>query len=158
MLTQLSRAPRTRAQLSEACRRRGVPDEATERVLDRFAELGLVDDASFAQAWVESRQLGRGLARRALTHELRARGVDEPTVADAVAVVDPEAERAAAESLVRARLPGLARYDRATTTRRLHGMLIRRGYSTGLALAVVRGVLDQSATQPEELDGHGSNA
>jgi regulatory protein len=154
VLTQLSRAPRTRAQLLDACRRRGVPDDAADRVLDRFAELGLVDDVSFAQAWVESRHRGRGLARRALTRELRHRGVDEQTVADAVAALDPQTEREAAESLVRSRLPGLARYDRATTTRRLHGMLVRRGYSGGLALAVVRDVLDESAQQSWGREGH----
>jgi regulatory protein len=112
-------------------------------VLTRFAELGLVDDQAFARAWVESRHSGRGLARRALTHELRGRGVDEQTLQDAVAVVDDEAERAGAEALVRARLPGLSRYDRTTVTRRLHGMLVRRGYPSGLALAVVRAVLDE---------------
>jgi regulatory protein len=141
----------------DACRRRGVPDQAADEVLDRFADLGLVDDTSFAQAWVESRHSGRGLARRALTHELRRRGVDEQTVQDAVGVLDADDERAAAETLVRARLPGLARYDRTTVTRRLHGMLVRRGYSSGMALAVVRSVLDEGeagSTQPQDPGPH----
>ena len=45
-------------------------------MLDRFTEVGLIDDAAFARAWVSSRQAGRGLARRALSAELRAKGVD----------------------------------------------------------------------------------
>jgi regulatory protein len=144
VLQQLSRSPRTRAQLQEACRRRGGPDTSTETVLDRFAELGLVDDDAFARAWVESRHAGRGLARRALTHELRTRGVPEDTVEAAVERVDEQAERTSAEALVRARLPGLQRHDRTTQMRRLHGLLVRRGYPPGMALAVVRSVLGEA--------------
>lgn len=145
VLAQLTRGPRTRAQLAETCRRRGAPEAAVETVLDRFAELGLVDDEAFARAWVDSRHAGRGLARRALRHELRHRGVDEQTVAQALEVVDDEAERRSAEALVRARLPGLARHDRATRRRRLHGLLVRRGYSSGLALGVVDALLEHEA-------------
>ncbi len=141
VLTQLTRGPRTRAQLEDVCRRRGVPSPAASAVLDRFAELGLVDDAAFAVAWVDSRHLGRGLAPRALRQELRTRGVAEETVQAAVDRIDGQAERLAAEALVRARLPGLARYDHATRTRRLHAMLARRGYSSALALSVVRSAL-----------------
>ena len=54
-LRRLEAAPQTRAQLDEAMRRRGVHDEIRERVLDRFGEVGLIDDAMFAQAWVDSR-------------------------------------------------------------------------------------------------------
>ena len=66
VVRQLARAPRTRAQLAAMLARRGFPDDTVERVLDRFGELQLIDDAAFAQAWVESRHAGRGLARRAL--------------------------------------------------------------------------------------------
>jgi regulatory protein len=118
-----------------------VPPQAAASVLDRFTELGLVDDAAFAVAWVDSRHLGRGLAPRALRQELRTRGVAEETVQAAVDRIDAQAEREAAEALVRARLPGLGRYDRVTRTRRLHAMLARRGYSSSLASSVVRSAL-----------------
>lgn len=156
VVNQLSHAPRTRAQLEAACLRRGVPVEAAQAVLDRFGEVGLVDDDAFAQAWVESRHAGRRLGRRALTQELRRRGVAEPTVEQAVAQVDDDAERAAAESLVRHRLPTLRRYDRRTQVRRLHGLLVRRGYSSGLALTVVREVLAEQVLDDTD-DGGGSS-
>ena len=149
VLAQLTRGPRTRAQLAETCRRRGAPESAVEAVLDRFGELGLVDDAAFARAWVDSRHAGRGLARRALRHELRHRGVDDETAAQALEQVDDEAERQSAETLVRARLPGLARFDRATRRRRLHGLLVRRGYPAGMALAVIDAALGQEADEPD---------
>ncbi len=141
VLNQLSRAPRTRAQLEQACTRRGVPESAASIVLDRFTELGLVDDEAFASAWVESRHHARGLAPRALRRELRFRGVADDTVDGALAAIDADAERDAAEALVRARLPSLSRYDRPTQLRRLQGLLVRRGYAPGLAWTVVRSAL-----------------
>src|ERR1700730_5418267 len=61
-LRLLTIAPRPRAQLAQALHRRGVPDEAAETVLSRFADVGLIDDAAFARAWVESRHCSRGLS------------------------------------------------------------------------------------------------
>ena len=101
-LRALTGAPKTRSQLAELLARRGVPEEAAEAVLDRFTEVGLIDDAAFARAWVSSRQAGRGLARRALQAELRAKGVDPEVAAEAVELVDDDDERAAARTLVAA--------------------------------------------------------
>lgn len=141
-LRALTGAPKTRKQLADLLARRGVPDDAAGAVLDRFTEVGLIDDAAFARAWVGSRQAGRGLARRALRAELHAKGVDAETAAEAVALVDDEDERVAARELVRRRLAGMSRLDRATATRRLIGVLARKGYGGGLAAAVVREALD----------------
>lgn len=141
-LRALTGAPKTRQQLADLLAQRGVPEEAAATVLDRFTEVGLIDDAAFARAWVSSRQAGRGLARRALSAELRARGVEPEVAAEAVGEVDDEDERAAARRLVERRAAGMRRLDRTTATRRLMGMLARKGYSGGLAAAVVREVLD----------------
>jgi regulatory protein len=123
---------------------RGVPDDAAESVLDRYTDVGLIDDAAFARAWVSSRQSGRGLARRALSQELRAKGVDPEVAAEAVLAVDDDDERATARRLVDRKVGAMRRLDRATATRRLMGMLARKGYSGGLAAAVVREALDDA--------------
>jgi regulatory protein len=122
--------------------RRGVPEDAAEQVLDRFAEVSLVDDSAYAQAWVRSRHAGRGLARRALAHELRARGVADPLVAEALEEVSDADEEAAARELVRRRLPSTANLGVQTRVRRLVGMLARKGYPGGLAMRVVRSELE----------------
>jgi regulatory protein len=143
-LRALTGTAKTRQQLADLLARRGVPEEAATAVLDRFGEVGLVDDAAFARAWVTSRQAGRGLARRALRAELRAKGVDGEEAEQALAEVDDDDERAAARRLVERRLPSLRRVDRTTATRRLIGMLARKGYSGGLAAGVVRDVMDET--------------
>ncbi|WP_345362497.1 regulatory protein RecX [Actinoallomurus liliacearum] len=141
-LRQLSFAPKTRAQLADALRRKGVPDDVAERVLGRYSEVGLIDDAAFARAWVESRHAGRGLGRRALAAELRRRGVADETVSEAMEDLGPEQEEAAARELVARRLPGTRGLDPVKRTRRLMGMLARKGYSGGLAYRVVREALE----------------
>jgi len=143
-LRALTGAPKTRQQLADLLAQRGVPEEAAETVLERFTEVGLIDDAAYARAWVSSRQAGRGLARRALSAELRAKGVDPDVAAEAVLAVDDEDERAAARRLVDRKVGAMRRLDRATATRRLMGMLARKGYNGGLAAAIVREALDSA--------------
>lgn len=139
-LRLLSLRPRTRAQLADALARRRVPGDAATRVLERLGEVGLVDDAAFAQAWVSTRHHGRGLAGRALSAELRHRGVDSETTAEAVDTLDAGTEEQTARALIRRRLAGagMVRLDPATRQRRLLGLLARKGYSGGLAYRIVR--------------------
>ncbi|GAB3322977.1 hypothetical protein GCM10027451_46150 [Geodermatophilus aquaeductus] len=151
-LRALTGSAKTRQQLADLLERRGIPEDAASAVLDRFGEVGLIDDAAFARAWVTSRQTGRGLARRALRAELRQKGVDGEDAEQALAQVDDEDERASARHLVERRLPSLRRVDRVTATRRLVGMLARKGYNGGLAGAVVREVLDETAFGDDDAD------
>jgi regulatory protein len=142
-LRLLTTAPRTRAQLATALRRRGVPDEAAEAVLGRFAEVQLIDDGMFANAWVESRHYSKGLSGRALAAELRHRGVPSEDIQAAVSRLDPEQEIATARSLVAARLAASRGQSAPARVRRLIGMLARKGYSQALAYRVAREALEQ---------------
>lgn len=152
-LRALTGASKTRQQLAELLARREIPDAVAETVLDRFTEVGLIDDAAFAAAWVTSRQTGRGLARRALAQELRAKGVDGEVAAAAVAEIDPQDEWDAARRLVDRKARSMARLDRVTAERRLVGMLARNGYGGGLAAIVAREALDALAAEGDGYDG-----
>ncbi|TKJ20927.1 RecX family transcriptional regulator [Blastococcus sp. CCUG 61487] len=152
-LRALTGSPKTRQQLADLLHQREVPEDAAETVLDRLTEVGLIDDEAFADAWVRSRQSGRGLARRALKAELRAKGVDDEIAATAVLAVDDDDERETARRLVARKLPSMQRLDRATATRRLMGMLARKGYGGGLAAGVVREALDGAGAADAEVAG-----
>jgi len=142
-LRLLTLAPRTRAQLADALRKRGIPDEAADEVLGRFEDVGLIDDAAFARSWVESRHYSRGLAGRALSAELKQRGVDADEIRAAIDdQLSPDAEAAAARRLVERRIPGTRGLPADQRTRRLAGMLARKGYSPGLAYRVIREALE----------------
>jgi regulatory protein len=151
-LRLLTGQPRTRDELAAALARRGVPGGAAEAVLGRLAEVGLIDDRAFAAAWVGSRHAGRGLARRALAAELRRRGVDQATVGEAVATIDPATEERTATELVARRLSATRRLDPAVRLRRLVGMLARKGYPPALAARVVRAQFAEEGAL-DRLDG-----
>jgi regulatory protein len=138
VLRQLALSPRSRKQLRDKLRERNCPDDVAEAVLDRMGEVGLVDDEAYAGMLVRSQQASRGLARRALARELRTKGVDDETARATLEALDPAAERERAERLVAKRLRTLHGLDATVQTRRLAGMLARKGYPADLAMAVVR--------------------
>ena len=113
-----------------------------DEVLGRFAEAGLIDDAAFARAWVESRHYSRGLAGRALSMELKRRGIDDENIREAVAELSPDAEVATARRLVEQKLASIAGLPPEVRTRRLAGMLARKGYPPGLAFRVIREAME----------------
>ena len=154
-LRLLTIAPRTRAQLAQALHRRGVPDEAAETVLSRFADVGLIDDAAFARAWVESRHYSRGLSRRSLSAELRRQGVQSEEIREAVDTLDPEQEVVTARRLVEQKMAGTRGQPPEVRIRRAAGTLARKGYPAGLVFRLIKEVLEQEGdaeAQAEALD------
>jgi len=138
---RLAERPRSRSDLEQALAKRRVPAEIATQVLDRFESAGLIDDAAFARSWIEGRQRGKGLASRALAMELKQKGIDDEIAREALAEIDPDAERQAAHRLVQGKLRATSGLDLQVRTRRLVGMLARKGYSPGLAYDVVRAEL-----------------
>ena len=153
LLDQLTGQARSRKELADKLAAKDVPAEIATALLDRFDEVGLIDDEAFARAWIASRQPGKGLARRALAQELRRKGVDDEVARDA-ARRDRPGRRAGggAPGLVRKKLRSLSRVDDQTATRRLVGMLARKGYSSGLAFSVVRDELAQAGRDEPDSD------
>ncbi len=138
LLDQLTGQARSRQELQVRLDKKLVPPEIATRLLDRFEEVGLIDDDAFARSWIASRQPGKGLARRALAQELRRKGIDDEVAREALDEIDPADEERAARVLVRKKLRTLSRVDDTTATRRLVGLLARKGYGSGVAFAVVR--------------------
>lgn len=132
-----------RAELGEYLRRKGAPAEVVEQLLDRFADVGLVDDAALASQWVESRHRVRKLPRRALVAELRRKGLDEDVIAAAVAPVDGDAEACVARELARTKARSLSGQPYEVALRRLVGTLGRRGFSGELAWSAAKSALQE---------------
>lgn len=140
-LRQLTLGPRSRHQLAEKLQQRGIRSDTAEATLDRLTEVGLIDDAAFASAWVSSRATGRGLGRRVLAQELRDKGIDPVLAEAALAALDAESQEQSARDLVERKLRSTAGQPVSTRTRRLVSMLQRKGYDGELAFRVVREAL-----------------
>jgi len=138
-LRLLTARARTRAELEGQLAKRGYPDDVSASVLDRLTDVGLIDDADFAEQWVRSRRVNAGKGKRALAAELRTKGVDNEVITAALSDIDAGAERERAEQLVNDKLRRERNTeDEAKLTRRLVGMLARRGYSQTMAFDVVK--------------------
>ncbi|WP_307857961.1 regulatory protein RecX [Actinoplanes auranticolor] len=154
-LRQLAVRPRTRAELAKTLARKEISEEVIAEVLDRYDEVGIIDDAAFARMWVSTRHQGRGLARRALANELRQHGVESEVATEALETLDDEAEATTARALVDRKLRS-ARGTPDQVFRRLVGMLARKGYPAGVAIQAVKEALaardEEAAAFADQID------
>jgi regulatory protein len=127
-------------------RRGGVPADAAGAILQRFTEVGIIDDAAFARAWVESRHHSRGLSKRFLSAELRRRGVRNEEISQAVDALDPEQEVATARALVQQKMASTRGRPPETRARQAAGLLARKGYPPGLAFRLVMEAMQQEGS------------
>lgn len=148
----LAARPRAKDELRQTLLRKGFDEEMSEALLGKLDASGLIDDAAFAESWVRSRHNHKGLARKALVLELKRKGVDDEIAVEAAEEIDTEAEDERARDLVRKRLRTMITLDEQTATRRLVGMLARKGYPQGLAYSVVRDELRDLGAESTLLD------
>jgi len=148
VLRQLAMAPRSRAELAQKLAQRGCAADVAATVLDRMTRVGLVDDEAYAQMLVRSQQAARGLAKGALARELRAKGVENHLADEALASISDEDERDRARALVGKKLRAMHGLGVEVQTRRLAGMLARKGYSASVTYTVIREAI---ADAPEHL-------
>ncbi|MFE7508718.1 regulatory protein RecX [Promicromonospora sp. NPDC057488] len=152
VLRILTAAQKSRRELEQSLARKGYPEDVVVQVLDRFGEVGLVDDATYAETIVRTRHAERGLARRGIAAELRRRGIDEDTAVEALDQLDPDDERAAGARLAAKLVTRTRSLDREVRVRRAVGSLARKGYAPGLAFELVK---DALAAEGEETDDLG---
>ena len=139
---QLAYSAKTRGQLRKKLQSEGFEAELIEPLLDKFEAAKLIDDAEYAETFVRQKSRTKKLSRAALRRELAERGVHGEEAENALAQRTDEQEREDAAELVRKKLrPGMDLSDRAEkdrVTRRLLGMLARRGYSSSVSMSVIR--------------------
>lgn len=139
---QLAYSAKTRGQLRKKLQAEGFDAELIEPLLDKFEAAKLIDDAEYAQTFVAQKSRTKKLSRAALRRELAERGVRGEEAENALAQRTDEQECEDAAELVRKKLrPGMDLSDRAEkdrVTRRLLGMLARRGYSSSVSMSVIR--------------------
>ena len=124
----------------------GYREDLVSAAIERLADLGVLDDAAFAQAWVESRDRARPRGERALQAELRQKGIDADTVTQALAdrrandtdpALDGEtggsADERAAERLLARHARALQRVaDPRQRRQRAYALLARNGFDPGI--------------------------
>lgn len=156
MLRSLTAAPRTRAQLAQLLSARGVPNQTAAQMLDRFTELGLIDDAEYARMWARSRHEVKQASRRVIREELRRKGVEDHDIESALEAIDDGAEHSAALKVAERKVRSTAGLERRVRERRVMAALLRRGYSSSVAASAMRAAL-QAAEEEDSEDSEDSS-
>lgn len=133
LLFQLGRSMKTEHQLRVLLEKREIPSEVAEPLLARFVEAQLIDDAQYAKSFVASRLAAGGKSSSMLRRELKLKGVDEDKIRDALEELDAEQEFQIALKLATVRAARMANLEPEARRRRLHGLLMRRGFSGSVA-------------------------
>jgi regulatory protein len=145
-LRLLSYRPRTERELRMRYAKKALPEQSQEAALDRLKSEGLVDDAAFAQSWIENRMEFRPRGAWALRSELGAKGVERELIETALEDFDEE------EAARRAAHQGARRYKHLSPDlfrRRLSAYLSRRGFTYQLISPLVAQHLEGIESESE---------
>jgi regulatory protein len=141
LLRRLSHAPRTRKELAKDLKDKDISDEVANVALDRFEEVGLINDQALASNYVSSQHERKGLGKNALRQQLRAKGVSDDVALEAISQISDDQELQAAFALACKKIRSLQRDDAKTQLRKIVGVLARKGYSSNLAFRVAKEVI-----------------
>ncbi|MCO5216876.1 MAG: RecX family transcriptional regulator [Thermomicrobiales bacterium] len=137
-LNLIAYRPRASGELTRKLREKGYRSEAADAAVARMQELGYLNDADFADRWIENRQEHRPRSRRMLQQELREKGIDAETIAEVMDEAEID-EFSDALALAQKKAAGMTALDVETRQRRISGFLSRRGYG----FDVIRRVLEE---------------
>ena len=144
---------RSREELRRRLRQAGFEAEETERALTDLTDAGLIEDGRFARELVRD-QAGRRLAGdRAIRGALRVKGVASDVAESALLEAGDEALRA--RELASRRAMRMGSQTPEAAYRRLYGLLVRRGFPSGVAAEACRAALAEVFPHPdvEPVDG-----
>jgi regulatory protein len=130
----LSYRARSEKEIRQNLLKHEMPEDVIDETIERLRTAGLANDNEFAQAWVENRSTFRPRSRRALTMELRQKGLDEEIVHSAVSGVDEDALAYEAAQKRLGRLKGLEWNE---FRKKLSEFLARRGFPYSVIAPIV---------------------
>ena len=141
LLRRLSHAPKTRKELAKDLKDKDISDDVANVALDRFEEVGLINDQALASNYVSSQHERKGLGKNALRQQLRAKGISDDMALEAISQISDDQEFQAAFALACKKIRSLQRDDAKTQLRKIVGVLARKGYSSNLAFRVAKEVI-----------------
>lgn len=144
-LKLLSIRPRSEAEVRRKLHEHKVADATIEAVMAHLRRAGLVDDAAFANYWVENRAAFRPRSQRLLKAELKQKGVSGDDLDQAVGGAD-DAASAYALAAKRMRTAKLAALPHVEFRRKLGDYLARRGFDYETIEPIVERLWKESQT------------
>jgi regulatory protein len=143
VLWLLSRQAYTKAQIKEKLLKKAVASDIISQVLEKLEDYRMVDDASYAEQYVQSRQKRKG--RIALKCELQLKGVEEEVITETLAELGDEAQIETGLELLKKQLPRIQKEEVRKRYGKAYTFLARRGFPSD----VIRKTLEQVNLEEE---------
>ena len=138
LLKLLERSSKSSGQLRTLLLEKEFPVQLVDQMIERFIEVGLIDDLALAKDFTEVAVARKSKAKSVIARELRAKHFPQEAIDAAIAEIDSESELEAAKKLAETRFRQLLKLEPEVRTRRLSSYLMRKGYSSSVVWAAVR--------------------
>ncbi len=138
LLKLLERSSKSSGQLRTLLLEKEFPVQLVDQMIDRFIEVGLIDDLSLAKDFTEVAVTRKSKAKSVIARELRAKHFPQEAIDAAISEIDSDSELEAAKKLAETRFRQLMKLEPEVRTRRLSSYLMRKGYSSSVVWAAVR--------------------
>ena len=144
----LSYRARSEKEIRQNLSKHEIPEIVIEETLERLRENGFANDNQFANAWVENRNTFRPRGRRALTLELRQKGIADSTIESALENLDEEtlAYEAGLKKARKLKVQEWSDFRKKTSD-----FLARRGFSYSVIAPIVSRLWNELHTEGEDL-------
>ncbi|MFM2308803.1 MAG: hypothetical protein RLY87_924 [Chloroflexota bacterium] len=145
--------PRSRRELTDRLRQKGFDATTISAVTQRLQEAGLVDDEAFATYLIEQRMRTASRGSGAIQRDLVKHGIPKDAITSLsqshnIGATDADHALQYARKLAYR----MRELDKTTYTRRLSGVLLRRGYPMSAVRAAVQTCWSERSTQQSERD------
>jgi regulatory protein len=148
LLHQLARSAKSAEQLRQILAKREVDSEIVERVINRFIEVGLIDDLLFAETLVSARRKFRGRSATVIRRELLQKGISKEICEQVLGSVTQEDELELACELATRKISQMAKLEPDVRRRRLAGFLARKGFASNIVSTALRQAEASFSSQP----------
>lgn len=133
---------RTEKEIVDALRQNAYPEQTIARVMARLHEEGYVNDAAFAEQWVNARAV-KGMGARRIRQELRLKGVSQEEIDNALNSTDENDLLETAVKMAEKAARGKTLSD-SSDRQKMIAALVRRGYDFSTAKAALQRLLEQA--------------
>jgi regulatory protein len=147
-LKLLNYRARTRKEIGQKLKEKGYDPDQIDLVVERLANVGLVEDTRYAQMWVENRNEYHPRSQRFIQMEMKHKGIEDDVIRNAL-----ESSADDLELATRAAKQQLRKYEHLEWSefrQKLGAFLMRRGFSYGTIAPVVRSMWETMQDDPNQ--------
>lgn len=136
-INYISYRPRSTFEVKQYLLRKQVAEQSIADILNRLTEQRYLDDAQFAQKWIENRQLLKPKGKYALQAELKEKGIAADIIQDALSTLDMDRQMEQAEETARKKMRQIRDKEWKDARLKLMRFLSYKGYEMDIIHQVI---------------------